>query len=98
MISAVVSSGITAIATVADDAVEAIPIEEATALRNCRVVNTAVAGGFISFGGDTWHYLPAATAAVPATALFNNIAISGAIRVKRIASGTDISVFVSAWQ
>lgn len=99
MISAVVSSGVDAIATTADTAVEAIPAEQAAGLRNCRVVNTAAAPGFVSFnGGGTWHYLAAATATVPYTALFNNIGISGAIQVKRVASGSNITVFVSAWQ
>lgn len=98
MITSIVSSGVTGIATTSDDAVEAISAANAKGARNAKVVNTAAAAGFVSFdGGSQWHYLPAATATVPYTQDYLNIPVSGAVQIKRVASGSNLTAFVSLW-
>lgn len=94
-----VSSGTTAIATTADTAVEAIAAASAIGARNVRAVNEGTVAGFISFnGGGVWHRLPPGATGIPYVTDFQNVPVSGAIQVKRIASGSNLAgVYVSAW-
>lgn len=95
MVSAVATSGVTPIATNGDAAVDAISAAEANGANNVRVVNEqAVAGFFSCNNGSSWHRISASSSVI-----LNNIRVSGAVKVKRVASGTDLtSIYVSVWQ
>jgi len=89
------SSGTTAITTSGDTAVTAIA---ADVLNNqdCWIyaLNNGAAGGFISWDAtnSVWYALPATTGFIIPRAR-----VKGAIKVKRIPSGTDLSgVYVGA--
>jgi hypothetical protein len=100
MISAVISSGVTGIDTATDAAVELISAANAKGARFAKVVNTSAVAGFVSFdGGHHWNYLPAGTATVPMVLDFLHIPVAGAVQLKRIAGGSNVTgVFASVWQ
>ena len=91
-----ITSGLTAIATTSNTAVEVIAAQaNAGPYRHCRIVNGGAIAGFYSIdGGTTWERLPASTALTDDGVYIMN----KAVQIKRIAGGTDLSgVFGSIW-
>jgi len=89
------SSGVTALATTTDSAVEAIAADAVNVLHHVKLVNEgAVAGHFSIDGGTTWGRLPSDSMFV-----LDGVKIANAaIQVKRVAGGANLSgVFVEAW-
>lgn len=86
-----ISSGITAITTASDTAVDVLTLSG----RNCRllITNGAVAGFFSVDNGTTWAPLPAST-----TLTLYGLQIETKVQVKRIAGGSNLAgVYAAAW-
>jgi len=89
------SSGTTAITTSSDTAVEAIAAASIGAGHYWMyVLNTGAAGGFVSWdaANAVWYAMPATTGFI-----IPDADVSGAVQVKRIASGSNLAgVYIGA--
>ncbi len=92
-----VTSGLTAIATTSNTAVEVIAAKGpgSQPYRHCRIVNGGAVAGFYSIdGGTTWERLPASTALTDDGVHIMN----KAVQIKRVAGGSDLAgVFGAIW-
>jgi hypothetical protein len=89
------STGVTALATTSDAAVEALAADAVNAIHHLRIVNEGEVAGFYSIdGGATWFRLAAEiTESVDDVKILN-----AAIQIKRVAGGSDLAdVYVYGW-
>jgi hypothetical protein len=91
------TSGITAIATTADDAVDVLANPNGLQITRVRIANVGAspAAGFYSLdGGTLWHYMPTGVTDLDLTTRPGKYTV----KVKRIPSGTNLDdVYASAW-
>lgn len=91
-----ISSGVTAKATVSDAVVELLAAKKGSTFRHLLVINEGAEPGFYRIGTGPFNRLPAASFILPED---GDIQITNqAVEIKRVAGGSDMSgVFGSAW-